>query len=211
MKSYKIHLIRHGLTEANEKGMYLGRTDLPLSPSGLADLLHKKEEAVYPTAKYFYTAPLSRCRQTLEVLYPGNQAEVIAELTECDFGRFDGKTAAELQYDDDFQKWITGASTLIPDGEDAAAFQARVMAAFESIVEDVMKKGDGDAVICTHGGVIMLIMAAYALPQADVSAWGAEAGCGFTVRVSPSLWMREPVAEAIDYVPLIPVTDGEQA
>jgi predicted PurR-regulated permease PerM len=52
-------------------------------------------------------------------------------------------------------------------------------------------------------GVIMLIMAAYALPQADVSAWGAEAGCGFTVRVSPSLWMREPVAEAIAYVPII--------
>lgn len=206
MKSYKIHLIRHGLTAANEQGLYIGKTDLPLSPAGLADLLQKKGEAEYPKAKYFYTSPLSRCVQTLEVLYPNCGAEAVSELSECDFGEWDGKSVEQLKLDDDFQKWITGASTAIPGGEDAAAFQARVMAAFESVVEDVMKKGDGDAVICTHGGVIMLIMAAYALPQADVSAWGAEAGCGFTVRVSPSLWMREPVCEAIDYVPLIPNT-----
>jgi alpha-ribazole phosphatase len=139
----------------------------------------------------------------MEVLYPGSDAEVVAELTECDFGEFENRTAAELQDNEAFKRWITGAEPNIPGGEDSAAFQARIMAAFESIVEDVMKKGDGDAVICTHGGVIMLIMAAYALPQADVSAWGAEAGCGFTLRVSPSLWMREPVAEAIAYVPII--------
>ena len=36
MKSYKIHLLRHGQTEANEKGLYIGRTDLPLSPAGQA-------------------------------------------------------------------------------------------------------------------------------------------------------------------------------
>lgn len=204
MKSYKIHLIRHGLTEANEKGLYLGKTDLPLSPGGLADLIAKKEEAIYPPAAHFYTSPLTRCKQTLAVLYPEAQAEVVEPLAECDFGIWDGKSAAELQLDEDFGRWIRGELTEIPGGEDAAAFQARIMAAFESIVEDVMKHGDGDAVICTHGGVIMMIMAAYALPQADASAWGAEPGCGFTLRVSPSLWMREPVAEAIDYVPLIP-------
>ena len=48
MKSYKIHLIRHGLIEANEKGLYLGKTDLPLSALGLRDLLDKKQTAVYP-------------------------------------------------------------------------------------------------------------------------------------------------------------------
>lgn len=204
MKSYKIHLVRHGLTAANEQGLYIGRTDLPLSPAGLADLLAKKQEAEYPTAKYFYTAPLTRCRQTMEVLYPGCQPEIVEPLTECDFGEWDGKSVEQLKQDDAFAAWLSGAQTTIPGGEDTAAFQARIMAGFEAVVEDVMKKGDGDAVICTHGGVIMLIMAAYALPQADVSQWGSEPGCGFTLRVSPSLWMREPVAEAIDYVPLIP-------
>ena len=76
MKSYKIHLLRHGLTEANERGWYLGLTDLPLSPSGLAALLEQKKKGGYPGAVRFFTSPLTRCRQTLEVLYPGCRPEV---------------------------------------------------------------------------------------------------------------------------------------
>ena len=34
----KILLLRHGLTEANEKHLYCGSTDLPLSPAGRAAL-----------------------------------------------------------------------------------------------------------------------------------------------------------------------------
>ena len=56
---------------ANEKGLYIGRTDLPLSPAGLAELLALRAENGYPGAARFFTSPLSRCRQTLEVLYPG--------------------------------------------------------------------------------------------------------------------------------------------
>ncbi len=204
MKSYKIHLIRHGLTEANEKGLYIGLTDLPLSPLGLRDLLTKKEQARYPKATRFYVSPLCRCRQTLEVLYPHCNATVVEGLAECDFGDWDGRSVEELQTDEGFCRWIAGEQNTIPDGEDTEAFQKRVMETFESIVQDVMRSGDSDTVICTHGGVIMLIMAAYALPRADVSAWGTESGCGFTLRVTPSVWMRDPVAEAIDYVPLIP-------
>ncbi|MBP3435882.1 MAG: histidine phosphatase family protein [Clostridia bacterium] len=208
MKNYKIHLIRHGMTEANEKGWYLGTTDLPLSPAGLRDLLDKKQEALYPEATRFYASPLSRCRQTLEVLYPGCEPTLLSGLAECDFGVWEGKSAAELQNDEEFQRWIRGELTDIPGGEVMEIFQKRVMAAFESLVEEVMRNGDSDTVVCTHGGVIMLIMAAYALPRADMSAWGAESGCGFTLRVTPTLWMREPVAEAIDYVPLVPVKDN---
>lgn len=208
MKNYKIHLIRHGMTEANETGLYIGTTDLPLSPAGFRDLLDKKEEAIYPEATRFYTSPLSRCRQTLEVLYPGCEPTVLSGLAECDFGIWEGKSAAELQDDEEFRQFIAGELSAIPGGEVTEMFQKRVMAAFEALVEETMKSGDSDAVVCTHGGVIMLIMAAYALPRADMSAWGTESGCGFTLRVTPSLWMREPVAEAIDYVPLIPTKEN---
>ncbi|MBR2338269.1 MAG: histidine phosphatase family protein [Clostridia bacterium] len=207
MKSYKIHLIRHGLTEANERGLYIGMTDLMLSPLGLKDLLVKKERAIYPHATRFFTSPLSRCRQTLEVLYPGCHQEIVEGLAECDFGDWDGRSAEELQADEGFCRWIAGEQKTIPDGEDTEAFQKRVMEAFQSIVESLMKSGDTEAVICTHGGVIMLIMAAYALPRADISQWGAESGCGFTLRITPSLWMREPVAEALGYVPLLPTEE----
>ncbi len=208
MKNYRIHLIRHGMTEANESGLYIGSTDLPLSALGLRDLLDKKQEAIYPKATRFYSSPLSRCRQTLEVLYPGCEPALLSGLAECDFGEWEGKNAAQLQNDEEFKRWISGELKEIPGGEATEEFQKRVMAAFEALVEDAMKSGDSDTVVCTHGGVIMLIMAAYALPRADMSAWGTESGCGFTLNVTPTLWMREPVAEAIDYVPLIPVKEN---
>ncbi len=207
MKSYKIHLIRHGLTEANEQGMYIGKTDLPLSAVGLRDLLEKKEKAVYPSATRFFTSPLWRCRQTLEVLYPGCQPTVVGGLAECDFGEWDGKSVEQLKQDERFSTWLSGESESIPGGEAPAAFQSRVMTAFEALVESVMKDGIEDTVVCTHGGVIMLIMAAYAIPRADMSAWGCDSGCGFTLRITPTLWMREPVAEAINYVPLLPTAE----
>lgn len=57
MKTYKIHLIRHGQTEANAKGLYIGMTDLPLSPEGLAELLTLKREYTYPAPLVFSPAP----------------------------------------------------------------------------------------------------------------------------------------------------------
>ena len=32
-------------------------------------------------------------------------------------------------------------------------------------------------------------------------AWAAGAGEGFTLRITPTLWMREPVAEAVGRIP----------
>ena len=202
MKSYKIHLIRHGRTQANEEGLYVGRTDLPLSPGGLNALLALREGGGYPTAGRFFTSPLTRCRQTLEVLYPGCRQEVVEGLAECDFGDWDGRSVAELQSDPLFLRWMAGDSGVkIPDGENADAFQKRVMAAFEELVQELMRSGDTEAVVCTHGGVIMLLMMAYALPKLEMSDCVAESGNGFTLRITPSVWMREPVAEALCMIP----------
>lgn len=201
MKTYKIHLIRHGRTEANEKGLYIGLTDLPLSPEGLRELLELKEKYEYPGAARFFTSPLTRCRQTLEVLYPGCHPEVVEGLAECDFGDWDGRSVAELQSDPLFLRWMAGDKVSIPDGESAEAFQKRVMEAFEEVVRELMRTGDTEAVICTHGGVIMLILMAYALPRLEMSDCVAESGNGFTLRITPSVWMREPVVEALCMIP----------
>ena len=203
MKTYKIHLIRHGQTEANAKGLYIGsRTDLPLNGAGVKRLLAMREQYAYPAATRFYTSPMTRCRQTLQVLFPGCEPIVVKDLRECDFGEWDGRSAAALKTEEAFRNWIGGQTAEIPGGENAAAFQARVTAAFEETVWDLMKSDDSEAVICTHGGVIMMIMAAYALPRAAMHEWTSEEGAGFTLRVTPELWMREPVAEAIASIPL---------
>ena len=126
MQSYTIHLIRHGQTQANNDGRYIGRTDEPLSPEGLMQLLSMKQQYDYPGGARFFTSPLTRCRQTLEVLYPGCHAEVVDGLAECDFGEWDGKSAAQLKQDERFSRWLAGEPVEIPGGETGEQFQHRV-------------------------------------------------------------------------------------
>ena len=38
MKGYKLTILRHGRTEANENGVYIGKIDWPLSDKGRAEL-----------------------------------------------------------------------------------------------------------------------------------------------------------------------------
>lgn len=201
MKTYKIHLIRHGRTPANEQGLYIGRTDLPLSPDGLQELLRMKEVYTYPEAARFFSSPLMRCRQTLSVLYPGCTPEIVDGLAECDFGEWEGRSIAELKHNEAFLRWVSGEETVIPGGEDAATFQKRVMAAFEGLVQELLRSGETEAVVCTHGGVIMMIMSAYGLPKLELKEWVTNSGSGFTLRITPSVWMREPVAEALCAIP----------
>lgn len=201
MKTYKIHLIRHGKTAANQQGLYIGRTDLPLSPEGLKELLSMKTTMEYPGAAKFYSSPLTRCRQTMEVLYPGVEVETVEGLTECDFGDWEGKSIVELKNDPAFIQWMEGTGGQIPGGESTEEFGKRVCAAFEELVQKILRSGETEAVICTHGGVIMMLMMAYALPKLQMSDCVVNPGDGFTLRITPSVWMREPVAEALCMIP----------
>lgn len=201
MKTYKIHLIRHGITEANQDGRYIGRTDLPLSPEGLSALLALKAQYQYPGGVRFFTSPLVRCKQTLEVLYPNCQPEVVDGLRECDFGDWEGKSIRDLKNDESFLQWMEGKTKEIPNGEGTEDFRTRVCAAFEGIVNNLLHSGDTEAVICTHGGVITLLMQLYSLPRLDPKDCLAAAGQGFTLRVTPSIWMNEPLCEALCIIP----------
>lgn len=201
MKTYKIHLLRHGITEANRVGRYIGRTDEPLSPEGLTALMELKQRYRYPGGLRFFTAPATRCRQTLEVLYPGCAPEIVDGLAECDFGQWEGKTLAQLKGDERFLRWMEGSDRTIPGGESAEEFQRRVCTAFEGLVNDLIHSGDTEAVVCTHGGVITLLMQLYSLPRLDPKECLANPGQGFTLRVTPSIWMSEPLAEALCIIP----------
>ena len=44
----RLLLIRHGMTEANERRLYCGATDLPLTAAGREALLRQKARGVYP-------------------------------------------------------------------------------------------------------------------------------------------------------------------
>ena len=89
MKTYKIHLIRHGLTEANEQGIYIGRTDLALTADSVNQLKQIRKNYTYPDVSVVYSGPLTRCVQTAQILYPDREIQTVDNLTEYDFGDFE--------------------------------------------------------------------------------------------------------------------------
>lgn len=202
MKAYHVFMIRHGMTDGNKSGQYIGRTDVPLCEEGCAMLREMKENYTYPEAEAFFSSPLKRCVQTLEILYPDRTVTVVPGLAECDFGDFEAKTLGELKDSEDYKRWIADADKCAPpNGETSAHFQARSCAAFVGIVDYLMKNGIHTACIAAHGGTIMAVLSAFAMPKRPFYDWMAGNGAGFELAITPQLWLNGNIIEAVDELP----------
>lgn len=201
MKTLKIHLIRHGATDANYDGRYIGcKTDLPLAPEGLNELRMLKDDIDYPEIERLYSSPMLRCRQTGAVLYPDFEPVTVEELKEYDFGSFENKTAAELESNPNFIPWTSGRLSAPPGGEDNSEFIKRICVGFNKIVLDMIESGLTESAVIMHGGAIMMLLGVSAVPRSKPVEWTADNGRGYSVRVTPSLYHKSGVIEVYGIV-----------
>lgn len=205
MKSYEINFIRHGQTEASERGAYIGVTDVHLSQKGREQLLKISREQGYPKTEMLVSSPLSRCLETCDAIFPSQSVTLNGAFSECDFGDWEGKTAAQLMGQPDFAKWLSNSEkNSPPNGESGADFTRRVCLGFERLVNSMISSGVSSVSLVTHGGVIMTLLAVYGLPQAHSYDWRMDSGYGYAARITPALWMRDKVIEVYDTIPYAP-------
>jgi probable phosphoglycerate mutase len=105
----EIYLVRHGETEWNKEGKFQGCTDIRLSQEGIvqAGLL---KEVFDNNFDYVYTSPLSRAKQTAEILCQDHdkvKPVVIEDLREINFGAWEGLTIHQIreQYPEEYHTW----------------------------------------------------------------------------------------------------------
>jgi len=202
MKSCLITLLRHGLCEGEAEGRYIGHTDAPLTGEGRRQLMQMREECAYPHADALFVSPLLRCRETASLLYPGRTPIVLPGLQEYFFGEFDNKSPGELQDHPLFHRWLAGEPGLTPPfAEELDAFQQRICEAFMRLADGMLKAGVESGAVITHGGVVMALLAAFGLPEAPMHEWLTPGGCGFTLRLEPSVWLRGRKAEVVAMAP----------
>lgn len=203
MKYYKLHLIRHGLTEGNLQGLYIGSgSDLPLCAEGRAQLKTLKKDFDYPQVPLVFTSPLRRATETAELLFPGVRQIELEDLREMAFGKFEGRAVRELVSDPEFAQWMDPTSRTNPDGaEDRKAFYDRTNVMLMKLFEYQLRTHTEEAACITHGGVIMNMMANHVLPQHKPEEWMTDPGCGYSLRLDAEMWMRDHIAEAFDIVP----------
>ena len=168
-----IYLIRHGKTEANERRLYCGSTDLPLSAAGREELkgLHYEISNVR-----FLTSGMVRANETMELLFPGVPYEQEPRFREVDFGAFEMCSYEQLKDVPEYQDWLSGdnESNVPPGGESGREMTQRVLAAMKDIREDTC--------IVTHGGVIAAILSSlFPKENRNRYQWQPKNGCGYVI------------------------------
>ena len=143
-------LVRHGATEWSESGRHTGRTDVPLTAAGedgardVAPAL-----AAHPFALVL-TSPLQRARRTAELAgFP--DAEIDADLSEWDYGDYEGVTTAEIRESvPDWTVWTRPC----PHGESSDQVAARL----DRVIGRV-RAADGDSLVFGHGHALRALAA----------------------------------------------------
>ena len=194
-----ITLIRHAKTAGNLRGAYIGKTDEPLAPAGIAALQANIEKGLYPVCDMLFASDLTRCLQTAKLIYPEKDIQLCPDLRECDFGDFELQTYERLQHETAYQKWLQSNGRLpFPNGEHPLVFRKRVQKAFYKLCAGCVS-GQSIAVVC-HGGSIMAILEKYSFPNKDFYHWQVPNTLGFSFRFDT----RQKTATAI-----LPLQGGE--
>ncbi|SKC44877.1 MSMEG_4193 family putative phosphomutase [Okibacterium fritillariae] len=160
-------LVRHGRTTANAAGLLAGRAaGVGLDQIGRdqAALTGTRLTAVPLVA--VVASPLERCQQTAEYIIERQagtpHTSVDPDLTECDYGQWQGRTLSELATEDLWSVVQSQPSAVtFPGGESMAAMQARSVAAIRRHDAAVEAEHGPEAVwvAVSHGDIIKSILA----------------------------------------------------
>ena len=178
-----LYLIRHSLTGANEKRLYCGKTDLPLSDKGRSVCRALRESRPLPECELYVTSGMRRAEETLQLLTSRHADLILPELREMDFGLFEMRSYAELCAVPEYIRWIEDiqGDYPCPDGECVNAFRTRALRGGELL----LRRKENTALAVCHGGVIVQLMQSW-FPNVErhFYEWQPQAGQGYRITVS---------------------------
>jgi broad specificity phosphatase PhoE len=173
-------LVRHGQTDANARGLLLGRADPPLNDTGRRQA--RALAAAVPPGARIVSSPLARARDTAAELAAGAGAvEVDERWVEMDYGDLDGRPATALD-ERSWRVWRQDPDFVPAGGESLAAVCARVR---EACAELAGAAADGDVVVVSHVSPIKAAVT-WALGVGDDVGWRMFLGDAAVCRIDTS-------------------------
>ena len=85
------YIFRHGETDWNKKGIYMGSEDIPLNDQGLAQALSAGKLLKNEPINTIVTSPLLRARKTADIITRYLNVIEMPELQEACWGENEGK------------------------------------------------------------------------------------------------------------------------
>ncbi|NVN38029.1 histidine phosphatase family protein [Komagataeibacter swingsii] len=86
--------LRHGETDWNKSGLLQGRSNIPLNDTGRQQAYQAAQKLKNLSVTRVLVSPLQRAIETARLAFPDRleMIEIEENLTECDFGKLDGKS-----------------------------------------------------------------------------------------------------------------------
>ena len=155
----RLILIRHGETLWTRERRYQGHSDTLLSSHGKKQVLQLAQVLRTAGIGILYTSSLQRALQTAAVISKMTRIKprVDSRLGELFFGRWEGKSAAELSAEKDpiFRQWCRGRIVTPPGGESLRSLRART----SGFLKSCLRRHPGKTVaVVSHGGPIKTLL-----------------------------------------------------
>jgi broad specificity phosphatase PhoE len=152
-------LVRHGLTDWNEQGRLMGRSDIELNARGraqveaVADALHRVP------VRSIFSSPQRRAQQTAAAIARPHQLPVHTEaaLAEVWLGRWQGLTWNDIREDPDVARCLADPTYVSDALEPGTAVHERVV----GFVEGLRSDADETVVLVSHGDPLRILLAHY--------------------------------------------------
>lgn len=200
-----ISLLRHGMTEENEKSAYIGWTNSPLSPLGRKNAWLTKRHMGEPGL--VFTSDLTRCLETAAILFPRKSVLQMDEFREMHFGRWEGRTYEQLKNVKSYREWINDPFSCCPDGgESFQEFGLRVEKGWEKAINQIQQTNATDVAIITHGGVIRYLLSHFAPKKISFFEWKIPFGGGYQL-----IWTKDSLRSGDKCMSLqaVPITENQ--
>jgi broad specificity phosphatase PhoE len=157
----ELWLIRHGETAWSAERRHTGRTDIPLTVSGEREARALGLVLEGHAFARVLTSPLSRARKTCELAGLGELARVDGDLSEWDYGAYEGRTTTDIrQSRPGWRLWRDGPS----EGESLASVGERADRVLARVTDI-----SGDVALFSHAHLLRVLTARWL-------GLGAEAG-----------------------------------
>jgi phosphoserine phosphatase len=182
-------LIRHPESAWNEKGIYQGQTDTPLSALGQIQAERVAARLSSESIAGVVSSPLERAQTLASAIARFHHAAVVSDerLTEIHHGRWQGlhRDEVERQFPNMYQTWQDRPHDVtFPGGESLYDVHHRSVA---PVVEILGRPGAETWVIVTHDTICRLVVAAaWQQPVLGFSSVALE-NAGITTLVGPDL------------------------
>jgi alpha-ribazole phosphatase len=196
--------VRHGITDENVAGRYIGHVDVPLNSTGIcqAEALASRLAQEQVKISKIYTSDLCRAVQTAALIGErvGVKPHSDPALRELSFGQWENRTYEELAYEQRprLEAWYKDPFTVAPPGGETLQQLGQRLGHY---LDEIKAKDQGSTVLVfvTHGGPIRWFQSQWVQdqPEAFWQVEGCKHGEGLIAQWVHARWNLKPLREGV--------------